>query len=47
MVGVEMSADRVDRSWMDTTRLAERDPAHQKSFRERLRKIQVEHYEGG
>ena len=42
-----MSADRVDRSRMDSTRLAKRDPSHRKSTRPRLRKIQVERYEGG
>ena len=47
MRGVEMSADRVDRSRIDATRLAKRDPSHRKSSLVRLRKIQIERYEGG
>ena len=42
-----MSADRVDRSRIDTTRLAKRDPSHRKSSLARLRNIEVERYEGG
>jgi len=44
---VEMSADRLDRTRAVTTRLTKRDPTNRKSGRERLRKIQVERYEGG
>ena len=44
---VEMSADRHDRTRAVTTRLAKRHPTNRKSVRERLRKIQVERYEGG
>ena len=42
-----MSTDRVDRSRIDTTRLAKRDPSHWKSSRATPRKIQLERYEGG
>ena len=37
-----MSANR-----LDTTRQANCDPTNRKSVREKLRKIQVERYEGG
>jgi len=43
---VEMSADLHDRTRAVTTRLAKRDPTNRKSVRERLRKIQVDRYEG-
>ena len=42
-----MSADRLDLTRAVTTRPAYLDPTNRKSVLERLRKIQVERYEGG